>query len=104
MLLLDDERRKEPHNITSRPYGEETSLTQTTDKFTVRHFHLETEHQPLAADILENLRIFVGQRRKLLARVICDPFDARQEIRREHDVENCIADRHGERIAAECAC
>ena len=82
------------------PTSKQALLARGGDEFGVGHAQLEAEQQALAAHFLEYRRMLGKQTRKLLVQIIADPLHMRQEIRRQHQVEHGIADRHGERIAA----
>ena len=63
--------------------------------------HLQAEHQADAADVADDFGEFVGDGRQALLHQQPLAADLVEKAVFEHDVEHGVADRHGQRIAAE---
>ena len=88
---------------TLSPAGTEStfwSRSAAADLGVGRHA-LEAEHQADAANVLDDLGELVGDRREALLHQQALAADLVEEAVVEHHVEHGVADRHGQRIAAE---
>ena len=92
---------KQPHDVVAGRDGEELLAARRVDEVGVRHMRAQPEHQALAAQLGDHRRMAVHQRREALLQKQAHLPDVIEEARREHDVEDGVADRHGERVAAE---
>ncbi len=82
--------------------GDEHVLaTQRADDLRHGLHAMEADEQPLAAHAVEDVGEAVDQRRQPLLQIEARLAHMIEEAVREHDVEHGIADRHGERVAAE---
>src|ERR671928_34522 len=96
-----DGRRRETEHVLARRDGQELAPTQRLDDVADRQPATETEQEPVAAQFRDHVRVTIEQAGELLLQEQRLALDLVQEPGGEHDVEHGIADRHGERIAAE---
>src|SRR5208283_2117584 len=101
MTLVDDQRRQEAHDIVAGRDEENSRLARRLEEIEMGDARLEAEHQPLAAQALDDLRMLVLELGELLTQHRLQPIDALEEAFFENDVENRIGDARRQRVAAE---
>ena len=64
--LADDQRRQQAHDVVAGRHEEQALGARGGGDLAVRDAALDAEHQPLAADFLDEVGMRVGDRRELL--------------------------------------
>ena len=99
--LVDDQRRQQPHDVVAGRHGRAASRRARPRRTRYSGRAFDAEQQAFAADLLDDRGVAVLQLGEALLQHQADALDILEEAWRQHDVEHGIADRHGERIAAE---
>src|SRR5580658_6063706 len=101
LLVSDDQGRDDPHHVVAGGNDQQPLIERRLGEAGRRDFELDADHEPLAANLLDHRVAPILELGEPLAHVQAKPGDPLEEARRENDVKRGVADRHGERIAAE---
>ena len=99
--FVDDEGRQQPHHVLAGTDGEQMLVMAGADELGVGHPALEPHHQPQPAHLLDDGRMPGRKPPQSLRQMPARRLDPLEEPLAQHHVEHRVADRHGERIAAE---
>src|ERR1700722_1887153 len=101
LLVRDHERRHNAHDIVAGGNEEKLQLQRSVSESGRRDLKLEADHQPLAANLLDDVMVTILKLRQTLAHVQTKSCDPLEEAWGQNDVKRGVADRHRQRIAAE---
>src|ERR1700722_11126505 len=100
LLIGNHERRNDAHDIVAGRNKEELPLQRGVSESGRRDLELEADHQPLTANLLDDLVVSVLELRQPLAHVQAEPRNPVEEAWSQNDVKCGVADRHRQWVAA----
>ncbi len=103
VAFLDDQGRCQTQHIVASGGGQEAFGADRIQHLGIGHPAAQTEQQPGATHLRQDFPVARHQSLQARAQETGNLLDPRQEAVGQHHVEHGVADRHGQRIAAEGA-
>ena len=97
----DGERRQQAHDLVGGGDGDEAQAVQRLDELRAAAMQADARQQPLAAHLGHQLRMRLGDRAEALVQDLAAFAHPGEKAVLQHDVQNGVRHRAGERVAAE---
>ena len=100
-IFVDDQRRQQAHHILAGRDRQELGVTRRRHEVAIWHAHFQSKHQSFAAHLFDDRRMAILQLSEALTHRNAEAPNALHKPRRQHHIENGVADACGERVPAE---